>query len=119
MLRGEKRALPVDGPPGPGGGGSASGAGSATSNGIAASGTSNGQSPHKKPAKEKMPDFDWAADNYALTWRLVDELRKPENKSVLFPDHDNLTAKVRLFRLSPIPCSWMDWAWGTRDGTWP
>ncbi|KAL5532011.1 hypothetical protein ACEPAF_5575 [Sanghuangporus sanghuang] len=96
MLRGEKRALPVDGPPGPGGGGSASTTVSATSNGVAAAGAgggSNGASPHKKPAKEKMPDFDWSADNYALTWRLVDELRKLENKNVLFPDHENLAVK--------------------------
>ena len=52
-----------------------------------------GQTPASKKAKEKMPDFDWAANNYELTWRLVHELRKPENKNILFPDFEG--AKVR------------------------
>ena len=44
------------------------------------------QGPAHKKLKEKMPDFDWAANNYALTWRLVEELRRPENKTILFPE---------------------------------
>ena len=74
MLRGEKRA-----PPGSDGGG----LGSATPEGA----------PLEKKPREKMRDFDWSADNYALTWRLVEELRKPENKNVLFPDK-NQAVKV-------------------------
>lgn len=85
MLRGEKRALPPDSSPGMAGTGA--GVVAATAPGAATS-----PHPHKK-AKEKMPDFDWSADNYALTWRLVEELRKPENKNVLFPDHENMAVK--------------------------
>ncbi|KAH8115335.1 hypothetical protein DFH11DRAFT_1688502 [Phellopilus nigrolimitatus] len=80
MLRaGEKRAMPAEG--------------AAGASGAAGAGASAG--PAQKKAREKMPDFDWSADNYALTWRLVDELRKPENKSVLFPDQEGLVIKVR------------------------
>lgn len=70
MLRGEKRAPPIDGGGGP-------------------CGALEGAPLEKKP-REKMRDFDWSADNYALTWRLVDELRKPENKNVLFPDKNQV-----------------------------
>ena len=69
MLRGEKRAPPIDG------------------GGVA--GGPDGAPLEKKP-REKMRDFDWSADNYALTWRMVDELRKPENKNVLFPDKNQV-----------------------------
>ncbi|THH04317.1 hypothetical protein EW145_g5612 [Phellinidium pouzarii] len=71
MLRGEKRATPADG------------AGASASTG-----------PVQKKHREKMPDFDWSADNYALTWRLVDQLRNPENRSVLFPDQEGTAVKT-------------------------
>ncbi|KAI5117068.1 hypothetical protein M0805_008814 [Coniferiporia weirii] len=71
MLRGEKRATPADGV-----------------------GATASAGPAQKKQREKMPDFDWSADNYALTWRLVDELRKPENKNVLFPDQEGMAMKT-------------------------
>lgn len=55
--------------------------------------------PLEKKPREKMRDFDWSADNYALTWRLVDELRKPENKSVLFPDKNTAVKVCDLMQL--------------------
>ncbi len=48
-----------------------------------------------KEPKDKIPEFDWNADNHALTWKLVTELCKPENVRVLFPNPDAGT-KVRL-----------------------
>ena len=72
MQRAEKRSLPADGSP---------------------PSAAPGPPAHKK-AREKMPDFDWSADNYRLTWALVEELKRPENKSVLFPDQENLPIKV-------------------------
>lgn len=90
MLRGEKRSLPIDGAPG------LAGAVGMASSAAAVVAVSSG-GPAAKKAKEKMPDFDWTADNYALTWRLVDELRKPENKTVIFPDQENMSVKVCAF----------------------
>lgn len=89
MVRGEKRPLPVEGAHGGG-----------TGLGLGTGGSA------QKKAREKMPDFDWSADNYALTWKLVEELRKPENKSVLFPDQENVAGKVRS--CSVADCSVMD-----------
>ena len=57
----------------------------------------------KKPNKEKIPDFDWGTDNYALTKTLVNELRKPENRSVLFPDSDGMIVKVSFGSFYPPP----------------
>ena len=62
---------------------------------ASASAATSGPPAHKK-AREKMPDFDWSADNFRMTWALVEELKRPENKSVLFPDQDNLPIKVCL-----------------------
>lgn len=60
---------------------------------ASASAATSGPPAHKK-AREKMPDFDWSTDNFRMTWALVEELKRPENKSVLFPDQENLPIKV-------------------------
>lgn len=53
----------------------------------------SGASPSAHASKKaKLPDFDWSANNYELTWRLVNELVKPENKPVLFPEIEGMRA---------------------------
>ena len=44
--------------------------------------------PAKKVAVDRLPEFDWAANNYELTWKLVEQLRKEEHKKVVFPEHE-------------------------------
>ena len=55
------------------------------SNGHVLSNSGN-EPPAKKVASERLPEFDWAANNYELTWKLVEQLRKEEHRKVVFPE---------------------------------
>jgi hypothetical protein len=37
----------------------------------------------KKPEKATIPTLPWAADDYALTWRLIGLVEEDENRKVL------------------------------------
>ena len=67
-------------------------------------GSGGGNGPPQKKLKEKLPDFDWSANNYALSWRLVDELKKSENKVVLFPE-EGVKVCLCCFLLLACSCS--------------
>lgn len=62
----------------------------------------NAPSPTAPAAKKaKLPDFDWSANNYELTWRLVNELVKPENKPVLFPEIEGVRVRSSAYPTLP------------------
>ena len=48
----------------------------------------SGEPPIKKAAVDRLPEFDWAANNYELTWKLVEQLRKEEHRKVVFPEQE-------------------------------
>jgi hypothetical protein len=52
--------------------------------------------PMKKIAPERLPEFDWATNNYELTWKLVEQLRKEEHRKVVFPETEVPRVRVRL-----------------------
>ena len=75
MQRGEKRSMPPDNTP-----------------------DDNAPSPTAPAAKKaKLPDFDWRANNLELTWRLVNELVKPGNKPVLFPEIEGVRVRASAY----------------------